>query len=407
NKRRSHKKSRNGCQNCKRRKVKCDEIHPECTNCVRFSMKCDYLSASTEEQTSTSLGDDERQGKRIRQNEERKPATDIPTPTASDMESDYGQTPSSHIDSLLRNACILDIQSLELLHHYMCHTSITLGDPQIFRDVIPPLGFKYECVMRMVLSITARHLTRLRPDQAGYYHRLAEDYAAAAFPEVTAMLAQVNDDNSQALYYATVLISLSSFATDPSPGNILLVAAEEDEVSWWALMRGVKIVISTTGLKNIRKQSTAALLCGSSTWNEPQTSALSVTSLALQWEKPLAEIEELVGEVYAAEDSIHRPAFTHLKECYRKLFTASDEQKFDNGQMPSIIYGWLYELTEDFVLSIQRRDPVPLVLLGYYAVLLQQLEHHWFMEGWSLQVMNGVYALVEDGHRHFLTWPLE
>ncbi|KAF4784434.1 C6 zinc finger protein [Colletotrichum scovillei] len=323
------------------------------------------------------------------------------------MESDYGQTPSSHIDPLLRNACVLDIQSLELLHHYMCHTSITLGDPQIFRDVVPPLGFKYDCVMRMVLSITARHLTRLRPDQAGYYRRLAEDYAAAAFPEVAAMLAQVNDDNSQAVYYATVLISLSSFATDPSPGNILLAAAEEDEVSWWALMKGVKMVISTTGLEDIRKEARAALLCGSSAWNEPKLSALSVTSLVLQWENPLAEIEELVDEVYAAEDSIHRPAFAHLKSCYRKLFTAPDEPKVDNEQIPSIIYGWLYELRDDFVLSIERREPVPLVLLAYYAVLLQQLEHHWFMEGWSLQVTNGVYAILEDSHRQFLTWPLE
>ncbi|EXF85496.1 C6 zinc finger protein [Colletotrichum fioriniae PJ7] len=372
-------------------------------------MKCDYLSASTKEQTSTSPGDDERHGKRIRQHEDSKPATDLPTPTASDMESEYGQTPtpSCHIDPLLRSACLLDIQSLELLHYYMCHTSITLGDPQIFRDVVPPLGFKYDCVMRMVLSITARHLYRLRPDQAGYYHRLAEDHAAAALPEVAAMLAQVNDDNSEALYYATVLISLSSFARDPSPGNILLIAAEEDEVSWWALMRGVKIVISTTGLENIRKGASAALLCGSSTWSEPKLSALSVRSLELQWKKPLAEIEELVDKVYAAEDSIHQPVLTHLKQCYRRLFTAPDEPKVDNEQIPSIIYGWLYELEDDFVSSIERRDPVSLVLLGYYAVLLQQLEHHWFMEGWSLQVINGVYAILEDSHRHFLTWPLE
>lgn len=44
--RRSHRKSRLGCLNCKRRRIKCDESRPQCTNCVRHSIACDYLQAS-------------------------------------------------------------------------------------------------------------------------------------------------------------------------------------------------------------------------------------------------------------------------------------------------------------------------------------------------------------------------
>ncbi|CAN6633260.1 hypothetical protein TRVA0_014S00540 [Trichomonascus vanleenenianus] len=40
--RRAHHKSRNGCLNCKRLRVKCDEIHPRCTNCVRRKRVCEY-----------------------------------------------------------------------------------------------------------------------------------------------------------------------------------------------------------------------------------------------------------------------------------------------------------------------------------------------------------------------------
>lgn len=32
--------SRSGCQECKRRKIKCDEVHPRCGNCVRVDMTC-------------------------------------------------------------------------------------------------------------------------------------------------------------------------------------------------------------------------------------------------------------------------------------------------------------------------------------------------------------------------------
>lgn len=37
-----HTKSRRGCHNCKRRKVKCQETRPECHNCVRFGLRCVY-----------------------------------------------------------------------------------------------------------------------------------------------------------------------------------------------------------------------------------------------------------------------------------------------------------------------------------------------------------------------------
>ncbi|XMA08505.1 hypothetical protein WAI453_001296 [Rhynchosporium graminicola] len=39
-KRQQHRKSRNGCGNCKHRRVKCDESLPSCQNCTRRNLKC-------------------------------------------------------------------------------------------------------------------------------------------------------------------------------------------------------------------------------------------------------------------------------------------------------------------------------------------------------------------------------
>lgn len=47
--RRKHKNSKNGCSNCKKRRVKCSETLPACTNCVRRKVRCGYLDY-TEEQ---------------------------------------------------------------------------------------------------------------------------------------------------------------------------------------------------------------------------------------------------------------------------------------------------------------------------------------------------------------------
>src|SRR5688572_6822127 len=67
--RRSHYKSRTGCGNCKRRKIKvrhisllieirnliltekCDETKPECNQCLRHAIACDYAGAEVGSQT--------------------------------------------------------------------------------------------------------------------------------------------------------------------------------------------------------------------------------------------------------------------------------------------------------------------------------------------------------------------
>jgi hypothetical protein len=40
--RRGHTKSRRGCFNCKRRRIKCQENRPACGHCVKTGLKCEY-----------------------------------------------------------------------------------------------------------------------------------------------------------------------------------------------------------------------------------------------------------------------------------------------------------------------------------------------------------------------------
>jgi hypothetical protein len=42
--RKGHTKSRRGCLNCKRRRIKCSEKHPECHHCLKSGLQCEYPS---------------------------------------------------------------------------------------------------------------------------------------------------------------------------------------------------------------------------------------------------------------------------------------------------------------------------------------------------------------------------
>ncbi|SPQ27330.1 4ace3030-7343-43cb-828f-eb6824488e51 [Thermothielavioides terrestris] len=45
--RRGHTKSRRGCFNCKRRRIKCQETRPACGHCVKQGLKCEYPALPT------------------------------------------------------------------------------------------------------------------------------------------------------------------------------------------------------------------------------------------------------------------------------------------------------------------------------------------------------------------------
>ncbi|OAQ58702.1 C6 transcription factor [Pochonia chlamydosporia 170] len=58
NRRRGHFKSRLGCFNCKRRRIKCNEIRPECSACRRLALECSYPvqnAASTDAAPTSAL----------------------------------------------------------------------------------------------------------------------------------------------------------------------------------------------------------------------------------------------------------------------------------------------------------------------------------------------------------------
>ncbi|KAH6663144.1 hypothetical protein EV126DRAFT_513507 [Verticillium dahliae] len=52
--RRSHTKSRKGCETCKRRHIRCDENFPQCRNCTKHKIRCPYNDMPAMEDRSTT-----------------------------------------------------------------------------------------------------------------------------------------------------------------------------------------------------------------------------------------------------------------------------------------------------------------------------------------------------------------
>lgn len=114
--RRAHQKSRNGCQACKGRRVKCDETKPSCIKCVKLGHDCIYPSTNVIRQTDTSLrGED---------------ASELVKSPSSEMYSMAVDLVETDIDRLLSPSMSFgDTRSgnARILHHFQNATSTTLG----------------------------------------------------------------------------------------------------------------------------------------------------------------------------------------------------------------------------------------------------------------------------------------
>ncbi|KAF1811897.1 hypothetical protein P152DRAFT_488116 [Eremomyces bilateralis CBS 781.70] len=162
--RRRHQKSRNGCIECRRRRVKCDEMKPSCTRCVWALDKCIYRSpfpqqsAEKHEKDQLSLPTWSSLCSVV-----------SPSPSASShserspsFEASASSTPA-FVEAKNRDSNVADgpqgLSDTDLYHHYLQHTSRTLtlcpGDENALQIGMPTLALQSKTVFHSILAVSA------------------------------------------------------------------------------------------------------------------------------------------------------------------------------------------------------------------------------------------------------------
>ncbi|KAI2634238.1 hypothetical protein GGS26DRAFT_552937 [Hypomontagnella submonticulosa] len=126
--RRGHTKSRRGCFNCKRRRIKCQETRPACGHCVKTGLKCEYPAVPQV----------------VHQ-----PQHQIP---------------------------LFSLQDMRFFQHFLlsCFPHHPLGNESIWTHEIPCLSQTYEYLMHAILGLAASDLMAQDPSLVTFAmaHRL-------------------------------------------------------------------------------------------------------------------------------------------------------------------------------------------------------------------------------------------
>jgi hypothetical protein len=309
-----------------------------------------------------------------------------------------------------------NVDDLELFYNYMDNTARTLGDEshhELWQKGVPELGFQYPCVPDLILALSALHLARKRPEKRIKYETIAEQHSTAALQAATALMRDMSQDNCPALYISAVLICFTSFAKGPSPGNMLVVA-DDGQVPWLSLIRGVRFVVANMGWSAVFSGVLAKYAPQRSDSQDAETIAQTQTPSTLaatateDWRTSLEMISDLFAvlpshpcrHIYTREvESL----VSHLEATFR---TGMNALPGTIGKMENIM-GWIYSIRYDFVKRLSMKHPVALIILGHFCVLLRTLEGYWFMQGWAQHVMREVIAATDEACHKWLAWPMK
>ncbi|KAH7141904.1 hypothetical protein EDB81DRAFT_723144 [Dactylonectria macrodidyma] len=398
--RRSHKKSRNGCRNCKRRRIKCDENKPVCKNCSRCSIPCDFNPNNSINSAASAASAANANAPRKRGRPLKKWTASLSIPETGSADSPSPLDPALSLTETPGHPQPLNVEDLQLFHHYMSNTSLTFGDNVLWRDKVPRLAFENHFLLHLMLSISALHLARLRVLEVTKYEQLAEAHSSLALREVTDILPRISRKNCSALYIATVLVCNYTFAKTPKKGH-LLVVAEGTEVAWWVLFRGVRFVIETMGLPAIFSGHLGPFPPENST-EIPQSDD---DKGYIPWEEPLSNLEGLIANweelEYENLDIIRKG----LVDCFNNVYGTAEKPADRTYGKTHVVMRWLWFLEDGFINLVKLKTPPALVLLAHFAVLLQTVECFWYMRGWAHHVIDGTLEHLDPDYTFWISWP--
>ncbi|KAF2851383.1 hypothetical protein T440DRAFT_62524 [Plenodomus tracheiphilus IPT5] len=361
--RKSHRKSRAGCKNCKTRRIKCDETKPYCANCKRRQVQCIYLNSPY----STSHD---------------------PSP-----QQDTPQDPN-----------LLPISEIELTHYWTTTTSYSLSTRPAgalsWQALTMTVGLSHPHLLHLIFAFTALHLASCRPSQRDSYTAKSNKHYDIALSLLTPALANLNPNNCDAVLLSVQLVCFIHWARGPLPGEYLAFANTNNnpdsstaaKSEWLLMFRGIRTTLESLDRGSFQKTHEPAtrakgLPLPLSSLNEPTGYETQLSSLR--------EHVEFISDPIDRDDNIK--AVDILVEMYDNRYTGKDAEYH-------VVFGWLYRMSDSFLARLERKDAVPLVLFAHFVVLIWDLERFWYMKGWTWHVMGGIWGALGDEDRAWVKW---
>ncbi|KAL4982323.1 hypothetical protein BDW68DRAFT_171013 [Aspergillus falconensis] len=378
--RRSHTKSRYGCDQCKKRRVKCDEQGPPCSNCKSRELECCYsrnplprsLSSTSASPTAPGYGYNA-------------------TPYVAQP---YQQASSASPGGDLRAA---ELRRLELMHKFSTETyqsfSNSPSDFHTWQVVVPQKALHHDFLLKGILAAASLHIaSSLDPSAAFTYVNTALEYHNQTLTPFRHAIDDISPESCDAVFAHSVVTTIICIAL---PRH----TAEKDE----SIGAYEKIVLATELLQGVSKilnlyrgwVTLKPFTARSDFWGG------STKALEQDTEAALNNLSTLTDEVASIEQrAMFQEAVKLLRQCFIR---------YANSKDIASTLAWLAAADKGFVYALRCRHPLALLILMYWGVLIHELHGRlwWAKNSGSALVLELLVELrsYQPRWKNILLWP--
>ncbi|KAL4911757.1 hypothetical protein BDW62DRAFT_45836 [Aspergillus aurantiobrunneus] len=377
--RRSHTKSRYGCNQCKKRRVKCDERGPPCSNCTSRELECSYSKPPVPRSLPSALPC---------------PSSGYDYSARPTLTQPYQQASSASPSDVSRSG---ELRRLELMHKFSTETFQSFcnssSDFYTWQIVVPQKALSHDFLMKGILATASLHIaSSMDPSAALTYINTALEYHNQTLTPFRHAIDEISPDNCDAVFAHSVVTTIISIALPQ-------LTTEKDE----SIGAYEKIVLATELLQGVSK---IIKICrgwlklkpftgGSDFWDRSNIGLDEETDTALK------NLSALTDEIANAEQhNMFKEAVTLLRQCFTR---------YANSKDIASILAWLAAADKEFIYALRCRQPFALLILMYWGVLLHELHGRlwWARNSGSALVLELLTELrsYQPRWETILLWP--
>ncbi|OQD99020.1 hypothetical protein PENVUL_c066G09892 [Penicillium vulpinum] len=393
--RRTHRKSRSGCLQCKKRKVKCDESQPHCRNCEKHGVVCSFASPAVLSTPQTDVV-------------ESPVSLSGPDSTSSGVSRAQTLGMSQALPSLSSLGpfpSTLAVFDLELLHHWTTSTCYTLSRSPSVQSVwcneAPRIGFSTPPVLHILLAFSALHLARSDESRRASCLAHAQMHHSIAVREMIPLVSTLARDNGAALFIFSSLTCMFSCAKPSEEGDFLVLFERGNLSEWARLFRGTTTVILTGGEDLLTGRLAPIFTNGS------YLAAAHRSPQALEQGKPhVWELQQMIWRECVADPAlrgIYQDASDELARTLGLAVRPSVMRRLESAD----VFRWLLDVSDEYLNLLCQEAPIALIIFAHWCVSIRQIEWMWWMEGLSSRLMTQLYSVLDPKYRDWLSWPQE
>ncbi|RSL55469.1 hypothetical protein CEP54_009372 [Fusarium duplospermum] len=405
--RRTHTKSRTGCINCKRRKVKCDEARPACFHCKRHGVPCSLSSPNNATESPIDLG--------YSIHSAHLPNLTPSTPGSIGSPADPSlfvnlshPSPSDQMAPFPPQE--LWTRDCELMHHYCTVTSRTLSLREdmihVWNVAIPRLGYQSPFVMHGILALAAAQKAYLLPSSRKIYLPLADYHQTLGSEGYRHQLQTFDLSNWMPVFGFASVVVLHMLTLPTRMENHTLESPLTNLLELANLLRGIKTTLQPIISRVVRTEFAPVVysvwLLESDEKSEP-CPPLDNTLLPPDTWDALKRLRAF------QEADIPSGGVGHYLHAVGQLETSAKLFAFAGlyAETGAALF-WLYTVDDSIFIDLNAQRPHALLLFAHFLVHVAALERtFWYLKGWSRQIM----VKIEEGlvgqpkFQELLQWP--